>query len=302
MQPPARLALALALPHAQLLEARVRAPALDVGPRRRRHAGLRTAHQPAAQRELRLRRVVDRTFPPGDRWGVGGRGGRCGRCGRVGRGVGGGGIRRGDDGAAVGANRGEGLRASGGGGRVPSGPVSVPPSRRFAVVAREGPALIGHLVRGRHVEVRGEPAALVVANGVGRHRPHRSAVGVDHHEPEPGEGQHGAEGLEVDPLESLLEPADGRLRGPDPAAQVALAEVGQAAHADHEPPGQRVVGPVELLVLDVHGLTMAATADTRPPVGPSPVDRVGPGRYVTDPHPGSVTYRSSAGEGRRLRQ
>ena len=61
---------------------------------------------------------------------------------------------------------------------VTRGPVLEPALRVGSVVTRERPPLVGHLVRGRHVEMGGEPAPLVVAHRVDRDRRHLAALGV----------------------------------------------------------------------------------------------------------------------------
>ena len=68
-------------------------------------------------------------------------------------------------------------------------PVPEPGPRLRSVVSRSRPSLVGHLVRWRDIEVRGEAASLVVAHEVVRHRQHFVVLGIQDGEAQAGDGE-----------------------------------------------------------------------------------------------------------------
>ncbi len=157
-------------------------------------------------------------------------------------------------------------------------PVLEPALRVGSVVARERPPLVRHLVGGRHVEMRGEPAPLVVAHRVDRDRRHLATRAVEHGQAQPGQGKHPLVEIHGRRDEPGLEATDRAGRYADPHGQVPLTEVRQSAHPHDVPTGLAVaLGNCSL----AHGVRLHSGADSGP--GPSPTypqaaTRYGPSR------------------------
>jgi hypothetical protein len=120
------------------------------------------------------------------------------------------------------------------------------------VVLRVVDPLARHLVGRRRIEVGRQSPPGVVPNGVRRDGPHFIAARVDGDEAQPGllEQTHHEPHRNV--TAACLDVGNARLGEPDTRGEVALAQVAEPAHPQHE-------------TGNVHGLTLTPGTDTAPP-------------------------------------
>ncbi len=113
----------------------------------------------------------------------------------------------------------------------------------------------------------GKAPTRVVAHPTLGHRPGHNGIRVDGDEREPGGHEHPVEQPETRQPPPRLEPRDRRRCHPDPARQLALAQVADAARPHDEPSDRRRVGPLDTLdIFDtVHARTLAPATDSAAP-------------------------------------